>query len=449
MILFAPDISGPIYLVPAAGGAATAVTKLDTVRKELAHRWPHFLPDGKHFLYFALTGAADTPGEANAIYVASLDLKMNKPLVHASSNVAYASGYLLFHRDGTLMAQPFDESGLELEGDATPIAEQVHYDVTLSDLADFCVSGKGILAYRPSARQAGSKLIIFDRGGKQMRSVGELENYTGVRFSPDEQRVAVAIFDPQSRQNDIWLYELTRGTKTRFTFDLASDRFPIWSPDGNRIIFQSKRQDMYDFYQKASSGAGSEEIFFGSQENKQPFDWSWDGRFISYITYGDPRTRSDVWVLPLFGDRKPIPLLQTEFDELYPYFSPDGRWIAYVSDESRQREVYVRPFSRQSRDGKWQISTNGGTRPRWRRDGKELFYLSNDNKIMAAEINAKGSTLEVGAIRSLFETHPNPVAVNYDVSGDGQRFIVDSLVEDQTSPSITLVVNWMAEAKKN
>ncbi|MDZ7291179.1 MAG: serine/threonine-protein kinase [candidate division KSB1 bacterium] len=447
MILFAPTTNGPLYLVPAAGGAATALTKLDTARKEIAHRWPCFLPDGKHFLYFAPTSAAGAPGEANAIYVASLDLKVNKLLVRVTSNMAHASGYLLFHRSGTLVAQRFDVNNLELEGDAIPIAEQVQYGLTMSDLAAFSASQNGILAYLSSARQAGSRLLIVDRSGKPVRTVGEIGNYMGIRFSPDAQKIAVDIFDSQSRQNDIWVYELTRDIKTRLTFSSGSDRFPVWSPDGNRLVFHSSRKGIFDLYQKATSGVGSEELLFESKENKQPFDWSWDKRFIAFDTYGDPKTRSDVWVLPLFGDRQPFPFLQTEADELYPAFSPDGRWIAYVSDESRQNEVYVRPFPRPSQDGKWQISTAGGTRPRWRRDGKELFYLSNDNKIMAAEIHAKGSTIEVGAVRPLFQALLTTTALNYDVSPDGQHFLINSLVEAQSASSINLVVNWMAELK--
>ena len=446
MILFAPTYPGPLYLVPAAGGTATALTTLDTARKEVAHRWPCFLPDGKHFLYFELTSAIGTSGESNAIYVALLDLKVNKLLVRASSNVTYASGCLLFHRNGKLMAQRFDVNTLKLEGEAIPIAEQVRYSATMIDLAAFSVSQNGILAYLSSARQAGSKLLIFDKSGKLIRSVGEIGNYMGIRFSPDAQRIAVDLFDPQSRQNDIWVYELARDVRTRLTFNLGGDRFPVWSPDGNRLVFQSKRKRVLDLYQIAASGAGSEEIFFESPENKQSLDWSLDGRFITYGTYGDPKTRSDVWVLPLYGDRKPIPFLQAEFDELYPYFSPDGRWIAYVSDETEQKEVYVRPFP--GPGGKWQISTAGGTRPRWRRDGKEIFYLSNDNKIMAAGIHATGSMMEVDTVRPLFPTHPTTVALNYDVSGDGQRFIVNALVESQAASSINLVANWMAELKK-
>jgi eukaryotic-like serine/threonine-protein kinase len=448
MIIFAPTASGPLYLVPAAGGAATAVTKLDTARKELAHRWPGFLPDGKHFIYFA-----QASGAPNAIFAASLDMKVNKLLAPATSNVAYASGYLLFHRNGTLVAQRLEASALALKGDAIPVAEQVRYDVAFTDLASFTVSENGILAYRSGVRQPGSKLLIFDREGKPIGSAGELDNYMGVRLSPDGQRVAADILDSQSRQYDIWLFELARGIKTRFTFDPASDRFPVWSPDGNRLVFHNSRKGVFDLYQKTASGAGSEELLFESKENKQPFDWSRDGRFITYITYGDPKTRADIWVLPRFGDRKPIPFVQTEADELYPCFSPDGGWMAYASDESRQLEVYVRQFiptvaAEQSRDSKWQISNAGGTRPRWRRDGKELFYLSNDNKIMAVAIKTTASTIEVGAVRPLFQTQAATMANNYDVSGDGQRFIVNSLVESQASAAITLVVNWPEALKK-
>ncbi len=446
MILFTPTYPGPLYLVPAAGGKTTALTTLDTARKEIAHRWPCFLPDGKHFLYFNLTSNIGALGESNAIYVASLDLKVNKLLVRASSNMAYASGYLLFHRNGTLIAQRLDLNTLMLDGETIPIAEQVHYGATMIDLATFSVSQNGMLAYLLSANQAGSKLLIFDQSGKLIRSVGEIGYYTGIRFSSDAQRIAVDLFDPQSRQNDIWVYELARDARTRLTFNPSGDRFPVWSPDGSRLVFQSSRKAVLDLYQIAASGAGSEEIFFESKENKQPFDWSLDGRFITYVTYGDPKTRSDVWVLPLFGDRKPIPFLRAECDELYPYFSPDGRWIAYVSDETEQKEVYVRPFPGPS--GKWQISTAGGTRPRWRRDGKEIFYLSNDNTIMATRIHIRGSKMEIDDARPLFQTRPTTVALNYDVSDDGIHFIVNSVTEKKTSSSITLVVNWMAELKK-
>jgi Tol biopolymer transport system component/predicted Ser/Thr protein kinase len=452
MILFAPTSTGPLHLVPAAGGTATVLTKLDTARKEISHRWPCFLPDGKHFFYFANTAAGDAPGGANGIYVASLDLRVNKLLVRASSNMAYGSGHLIFHRSGALLAQRFNEDDLELEGAPIPIAEQLQYDVTVGDLATFSASENGILAYLSRARQAGSTLVIFDRSGKPIRAVGEIGNYMGIRFSPDAQRVAVDLFDPQSRQNDIWVYELARDVRTRVTFGFGGNRFPVWSPDADHLVFQSSRNDHLDLYQKAVSGAGSEELLLGSKENKQPFDWSLDGRFIAYVTYGDPKTLGDVWVLPMFGDRKPIPLVRTEFTELFPSFSPDGRWIAYVSDETRQNEVYVRPFpgpgglpESDSRAGKWQISVAGGTRPRWRRDGKELFYLSNDNKIMSAEIMAKGSTIEVGAVQPLFQAHPASIAFNYDVSGDGTRFLVDSIIEDQAASSITLVANWAAE----
>jgi Tol biopolymer transport system component/predicted Ser/Thr protein kinase len=455
MILFAPTSSGSLYLVPAAGGTATALTKLDTARKEVSHRWPCFLPDGKHFFYFANTAAGDVPGEANGIYVASLDLKVNRLLVRASSNVAYGSHYLLFHRSGTLLAQRFNEGDLELEDELIPIAEQLQYDVTMGDLATFSVSQNGVLVYLSRGRQSGSNLIIYDRSGKPIRAVGEIGNYMGVRFSPDAQRIAVDLFDPQSRQNDIWVYELARDVRTRLTFNLGGNRFPIWSPDGDHLVFQSNRDGHLDLYQKAVSGASSEELVLGSKENKQPFDWSVDGRFITYVAYGDPKTLGDVWVLPMFGDRKPIPFVRTEFTELFPSFSPDGRWIAYVSDETRRSEVYVRPFlgpgglpGSDVRAGKWQISIAGGTRPRWRRDGKELFYLSNDNKIMSAEIMANGSTIEVGAVQTLFQVHPATIALNYDVSGDGTRFLVDSIVEDQASSSIALVTNWTAELRR-
>src|SRR5262249_41250316 len=202
------------------------------------------------------------------------------------------------------------------------------------------------------------------------------------------------------QKQDIWIYDVARGFKTRFTLDPAPGSVPLWSPDGSQIVYCSNRKGLFDLYEMASDGTGAERVLLESNLNKFPTSWSSDGRFVLYYTSGDPKTKADLWVLPMFGERKPFPFLQTEAYESMGRFSPDGRWIAYISDESQQLEVHLRPFP--GPGGKQQVSIAGGREPRWRGDGKELFYLAADNKLMAAELKVKGSTLEIGAVRPLF-----------------------------------------------
>ncbi len=442
VIVFTPDVSSPLFRVSAAGGEATPITQLDQSHHETTHRWPYFLPDGRHFVYLARGPASASESEANAIYVASLDSKERKLVLHASSNAAYAPGYLLFVRETTLMVQPFDAKRLQLTGDAFPIAEQIQFDPPISR-GVFSVSENGILAYQTGSAQTGSQLLWFDRSGKQIGALGDASALQfSPRISPDRQRVAVELFEPHSRNLDVWVYDVARGMRTRFTFDPAFDRRPVWSPDGSRIIFASNRKGHQDLYQKASSGAANEELLFESNLDKSPTSWSSDGRFLVYHSTGDPNTKLDLWVLPLVGDRKPIPFLRTPFEEWDGQFSPDGRWIAYASNESGRDEIYAAPFP--GPGGKFQLSTSGGTLPRWRRDGKELFYLSLDNKLMAAEVKEKGSTLEVGAVRALFETRPQRPGFVYDVSPDGQRFLIATTFSEKNSLPVALVVNWTA-----
>jgi hypothetical protein len=445
VILFTPDFRAPIYSVSAAGGPASPVTGFETDSLNTTHRWPYFLPDGRHFLYLALRPGGKS--EANGIYVASLDRKMNRFLLRASSNAAYALGYLLFLRDKTLMAQAFDDKRLQLTGDAFPVAEQVQYD-SLLWRGVFSVSQNGILAYQGGGTgRAGTQLVWLDRTGKQIGAVGELEFYFTQNVSPDGQKLAVQIADPQKQDTDIWLYELSGGTRNRFTFDSsidANDANPVWSPDGSRIVFASNRKGHFDLYQKASSGGAREEVLLQSNDDKRPTSWSPDGRFIAYDSRDPKReTRGDICVLPLFGDRKPFPFLQTNFEEDSAQFSPDGRWIAYSSDESGKYEIYVAPFP--GPGGKWQVSTSGGVFPVWRRDGTELFYLALDSSaFMAAEVKTKGSTFEVHEVRLLFRRQVRTVAGNgYNVSSDGLRFLVNSIPPAEQNPvPITLVTNW-------
>jgi len=281
-----------------------------------------------------------------------------------------------------------------------------------------------------------------------LSSVGPMGEYFNIFFSPDEKRVAAAITDSQSGTRDVWLVDIVRGTPTRFTFDPAEDFLPIWSPDGSRIVFASDRDGPGNLYQKPASGAGNEEELLKTNERKWPTDWSRDGRFVIYTNLSQ-KTKLDLWVLPVTGEQKPTPFLQSSFNEDYARFSPDGRLVAYASDESGKFEVYVQTFP--ASGGKWLVSTNGGVQPRWRRDGKELFYIAPDKKLMAVDVKLEGSTFEAGVPRALFQTrvvsYPNPRNV-YEVSADGQRFLIITPLEEATSTPITVVANWNADLKR-
>ena len=451
-IVFCPSGGlAPLFRVSAAGGVPIAVTKLDSNRNEQSHRWPTFLPDGKHFL-FATRATQGGVSELDGLYLASLDSTfVPRRLVTGSSSVEFANGHILFARDQTLMAQPFDTKRLDLSGDAIPIAERVYFEAFTSKTA-FSASQNGTLVYQTGTGSAGVRLIWFDRSGKQLGMLNQPSVYNDLRLSPDGKRIAISQFDAKTRNGDIWLYEIGRAVWTRFTFDPATERWPIWSPDGSTIVFASDRNKRFDLYQRASSGAGGEQLLIESGFPKATSDWSRDGKYIAYSATA-PKTGSDIWILPVNprgtgGEQKPFVFLQTDFAESRAMFSPDGRWIAYQSNESGKEEVYVRPFP--GPGGKWQVSTNGGIRPRWRRDGKEIFFLAPDDKLMVAEIKLGTASVDVGSSRPLFHFRPFGGAGRdiYDVTDDGQRFLVASPGGEDNSSPVTLVVNWPAEQKK-
>lgn len=384
--------------------------------------------------------------------MASLDSADRKLLLNADSqNVLYSRGHLLFLRETTLMAQPFDPRRLVSTGDAFPVAEQIQTTGTNPPYGVFSASENGVLAYLTGSAAAGSQLVWFDRTGKQTGVLGDAARYSDLELSPDGKQASVAIQDQAPKGRDIWLYDVGRGLRTRFTFDQADESASIWSPDGSRIVFSSRRKGHLNLYEKASSGAGGEEVLFEDNLDKYPVSWSPDGRFVLYEAIGTS-TGFDLSILPLSGDRKPIPFLNTKFNEAGGRFSPDGRWIAYVSDESGKNEVYVAPFP--ATGAKWQISTGGGNSPRWRRDGSEIFYrtLGNvDRKLMAAAVNGKGGSFEAGVVKPLFTMRALVVAAagyTYDVSADGQRFLVNTPPEQTATAPITVVVNWQAGLKK-
>ena len=447
VIVFAPDATGGLFRVPAAGGQPTPVTTPDVTRSETAHRLPAFLPDARHFLFSA--------SPSNTIWLGSLDSKETTRLLNADSQAQYAApGYLLFGRQGTLFAQPFDAGRATLTGDAVPIAEQLAFGASVNYLG-FSVSDSGVLAYRSGTPNTRTQLTWFDRTGKTLGPTAQPGLYRNPTLSPDGTRVAVEATDPQSRTEDIWVVELARGVTSRFTFDPGNDIYPVWSPDGSRLMFGSDREsDVFNLYQKRADGVGSEQQVLKSPAEMVPNSWSPDGRALVYRTRpGGSSGVFNLGILPLVGDRKPHLFEASRAVQVTGQVSPDGRWLAYHSLESGRYEVYVQSFPAPGA-GKWQISKDGGANSRWRGDGRELFYYALDGRLMAVLI--AGSTgLEVGAAIPLFEARmlngPVPLGgfkQQYDVTRDGQRFLLTVPLEETAASPITVVLNWTAALEK-
>jgi Tol biopolymer transport system component len=442
VILFTPTTQAAIQRVSDSGGQPETITPMDT-QLHTTHRWPFGLPDGRHFLYLAANHRAPA-GEQNAVYWASLDGKQNKMLVHSVANAAYANGYLLFLRENTLMAQPFDPGSGALTGSPTPVLEGVLYDSGVWR-GVFGVSQNGVLAYQPGGNTVqGTQMEWRDRAGKRLGDWGGRESYFGEAFSPDGSRIAAAIGDPAA---DLWVFDLKRGVRTRLTFQPTGMQSPVWSPDGARIAYTANYSGKWGIYTKAANGAGqATQLAEIEGSSGSATDWSRDGKYLLFTAQAK-ETRNDIWLLRLDQGGKAAPLLRTPAGEGEARFSPDGRWMAYVSYESGHDEVYVTPFPNVG--PKWQISSDGGEFPQWSRDGRELFFLQRDNTVMAAPIAAKDASVEVGTVKPLFKLNSPPgLFGEFVVSPDNSRFLATASGGTDSTTPLTLVVNWMAGMKK-
>ncbi len=409
--------------------------------------WPEFLPDGRHFLYLYLVGppylAGPPVSPEGQLMLGSLDSKDARPILKARgiAHSQYAApGYLLYSRDHTLFAHPFDPDALRLKGEPIAIAEGV--GGRPSERVDFSASDNGALVFSASTAAA-SELVWVDRSGKKLGSLGDPGDYSNPALSPDEKKLAVGKVSSGARTRDLWVFDLVRGASTRLTFDPADDLNPAWSPDGTTIAFSSDREGVRRIYQKRADGSGNDDLLLAPAGETNVEDWSPDGRFLLFN-----QNTSDLYLLPLSssGDRKPIPFQVTEMVESMGRFAPNGRWIAYRSNESGRDEIYVRRLSPDgvSTGGKWQISTAGGLDPQWRRDGRELFYVSGSS-LMAVEVKTDGASFEAGPPKPLFEVRlvASPRRNRYVASRDGQRFLTVAPPEGATLP-LTVVLNWTA-----
>ncbi len=445
VIVFAPGIGDPLHRVSAGGGPVSMVTELDAERNQGSHRWPWFLPDGRRFLFFG--SQSGTPDGSSEVYVGSLEGTSIKTLMRSQGSAIYSSGNLLFARQNTLMAQAFDPETATLKGEPRPLREPVSNTFLAKGM--FSVSEDGRLAYPSGSALGISRMTWYDRTGRRLRTVGEPASFLSIAISPDGGIVAAAVQHEASGAN-IWLYDLARNLRTRFTFVPEFDLTPSWSPDGTQIAFASNRRGGFDVFRKTVSGLEEAELLVDNFGVDMPRGWSPEGSSLLFMSL-DTKTLDDLWVLPLRAadggtEPAPEPYLRTESNERDGRFSPDGSWVAYASDESGRFEIYVAPFP--GATGKVQVSTGGGEYPIWRADGKEIFYRTQDGSIMAAGVEAANSNFRVGAVRRLFQVSLSSEGAGYqrkyDVTADGQEFLVLEVPESEAKPVIMLDSNWPA-----
>jgi len=428
-----------LYRVSDAGGTPTLVAAPDVARQEIAFRFPQFLPDGRHFLFRAAAAGS------GYIEAGSLDSPKTERLFESVSNALYAPpGYLFYENQGTLVAQPFDARALKLTGHALPVSAGVGLTPGAA-YGYFSVSQSGVLAFQTAPGGILSQLTWYNRNGEKLGTVGQPGLYSSSALSPDGAKFAVGVGVSGAR--DIWISDLKRGTESRLTFSSADNHNPLWSADGDRIMFTSSRAGGRDIYEQPANGLGeAEPVLISRDRTKDVDDLSPDGQYAIYDTAGGDVT--ELWGLPLTGERKPFPFVQGSFAARAAHFSPNGRYVAYASSETGRYEIYVQTFPEHL--GKWQVSTNGGTEPSWRRDGKELFYLSPDHKMMAVEVNTDSANFQAGIPKSLFQVQLVDGFLwrnRYVVSADGQRFLILSPTGETAGNPITVVVNWPAGLK--
>lgn len=446
IIVFAPNFSGPLQQVSDSGGEPTPVTAIDPSRPASSHRQPWFLPDGRRFLFQEHW----TEPERRGVYAGSLDTRDSTRVLNHAGWAEYATSpdggsYLIFLRGGDLVAQPFDTDKLQVTGEPVSLANAA----ASNSISRFSTSHGGNLIYAGASATTATP-VWFDRRGTRLNVATPTDLRRSITLDlASDGRLALGVIDPQTQNSDIWILDAVNGIHSRFTSARGIDSLPVWSENGSEIYFYSNRGGVPDLYRKPT-GEGDEELLLKTTLIKRPTSSSKDGRSLLFQEY-NPKTHWDLWLLPLEGRREPVPILRTEFDEEYGRFSPDGRWIAYQSNESQQHEVYVRAFDRNrpAAGNRWRISTKGGVEPRWRGDNRELFYLSADRKLMSVEVKISASgAFEYSQPRELFSTRALGIYSRFAVTPDGERFVVLTRTEEDMPRPATVVVNWAAGLKK-
>jgi len=436
---------GPLMRVPVAGGSPVEVTKLDRSKGEGTHRWPIFLPDGRRILY--MSGPNGNDNNKNVIMLGALDNKETRQIVGVSSNVQYADGYLLYRRESTLMAQPFDPKKADFTGDPVPLIEHIRFDGSVSR-AIFSTSETGILIYQSGTSNSGSKLAWVNRAGKVDGYLGETGLFYNIGLAPDGKHVATTLVEGTATSTDVWMFDVARNIRTRFSFNPDREFIPVFSPDGKQVVWGDDTGSGFVIKLRPADGAAPEQaITERNAYDLAAIDWSRDGKFLLCIGRGQGASAGalDIWAIPMVGERKPFAVLQDQFAKDNPQFSPDTRWVAYQSNESGRDEVYIAPFP--GPGAKFQVSNNGGRMPMWRKDGKELYYVSLDQKMMAVPIQAAAATVQPGAPQDLFAVRVPPIRATYTVAGDG-RFLINTIGETADSAPLSLFTNWPATLRK-
>ncbi len=444
VIVFTPDVGTGLFRVAASGGSPAPLTVLTDKKKHTTHRWPYFLPDGNNVLYLA-ANHANPRSEENGIYVVSLNGGAPRRLMSATGSAQYAAGWLLTVRDTNLMAVPFDPKKIAVSGEAIRVAGDANFDAGVWR-GTFATSENGLLAYQLARQGGGGRLTWFDSSGRRIAPVAEKSEAYAPEVSPDGRRASVVMGDPN---NDVWVYELDRAVQTRLTTNIQAQIAPIWSPDGSEIVFVQGLSGGSDFILTtvAADGAGGVKEIARSRERLEVTDWSRDGRYL-LVDRGNIGA-SDMWVFPRADTAKAFPLVVSQFLDRSGQFSPDGRWVAYTSQQTGRDEVYVTSFP--DAGARRQVSGAGGTQPRWSPDGRELYFVSAEDDLSAASVDGSGPRFVVKDVRPLFRVNmfvgPRFGLYGYDISADGKRFLVNDAGEAGV-PRVALVTNWTAELKK-
>jgi Tol biopolymer transport system component len=449
VIVFSPSTNGPLQRVAAAGGTPQPASTLDAAYGESSHRFPSFLPDGRHFVFTGVVGTCCPAAKQGRILIGALGSFDVTTLATADSAAAYASGHLLFQRDNTLLATPFDSETMRPSGDAFPVAEQVGAEG--SRYASFSAAAGGTLAYARGTSRAAGRLTWIDRRGQRLGTLGEPAAYMSLALSNDERHVAVAIGTFNVENRDIWIVDAATGTPTRFTFGSGTANAPLWTADDKALVYQANREGVPGIYMKRVAGTTPEEQMLtpptGNIAAYTPTSWSSDSRYLIFSRAQSTSGSTDVWALPLTGERKPFAVVESPVTESNGVLSPDGKWLAYQVTEGAQVQAYVQPFP--PTGGKFQVSTSGGYNPTWSRDGKELFFTSVDGRLMSAAVNTQGpfqSTSPTPLFSVATASVQGAVGTQYAVTRDG-RFLVNVVEQQIAASPLNVVVNWLTVAK--